>query len=260
MPNRRALPIACLLLSAVTIALAASEPTADDLVQITARGRLLAQYDQAAWHSTDAVQAMKPDPGAVQRYIAKETPSGWVVAFGRLNEKQDKFLIVYEATQAAGPKQFTVKKLDPPREDSGFYFAGAKAVAVALADFHGEKRPYNAMVLPHPSGQIYVYLVPAQTKTGVYPLGGDVRYLLSADGATIVEKHQMHQAIIEEKNSLQPGQKVVSGFHTHILSDVPEDTDVFHVLSRQPAMPEHIGADDHRYLVETDGTIKIEKK
>jgi hypothetical protein len=259
MPNRHALPIACLLLSAVTIALAA-EPTTDELTQITARGRLLAQYDQAAWHSTDAVMAMKPDQGALQRYIARETPSGWVVAYGRLNEKQDKFLVVYEATQAAGLKQFTVKKVDPPREDSGFYFLGAKAVDTALADFHGQRRPYNAMVLPHPSGQIYVYVVPAQTKTGVYPLGGDVRYLIATDGTTIVEKHQMHQSILDQTLTLKADEKPVAGVHTHILSDVPEDSDVLYVLIRQPSVPEMIVTGNRRYQIETDGTIKMEKK
>lgn len=259
MTNHRALPIACLLLSAVSTALAA-EPTTDELSQITARGKLLAQYDQAAWHSTDAVMAMKPDAGTLQRYIAKDTPSGWVVAYGRFNEKQDKFLVVYEATQAAGLKQFTVRKLDPPREDSDFYFLGAKAIATALNDFHGERRPYNAMVLPHPSKQIYVYIVPAQTKTGVYPLGGDVRYLIAADGTTILEKHQMHQSILDQTFPAKGEEKPVAGVHTHILSDVPEDSDVLYVLTRKPSVPEVVVTGDRRYVIETDGTIKIEKK
>ena len=50
--------------------------------------------------------AMKPAAGSVARYLAKKTDQGWSVAFGRFNEKCDKFLIVYEATQGASAKEF----------------------------------------------------------------------------------------------------------------------------------------------------------
>ena len=53
----------------------------------------------------------------------------------------------------------------------------------ALKDFQGEKRPHNASVLPAESQQIYVYIVPAQTVKEIYPLGGNVRYLISPDGS-----------------------------------------------------------------------------
>jgi len=33
------------------------------LMEITETGRLLTEYDAAAWHSTDAVKALKPEEG-----------------------------------------------------------------------------------------------------------------------------------------------------------------------------------------------------
>ena len=85
---------------ALIIALAASPASAKEssplpdpeLAGITARGRMLAQYDMAAWHSTDAVFSMKPEMGSVARYIAKRTGAMWVVAYGRFNDKRDRFL------------------------------------------------------------------------------------------------------------------------------------------------------------------------
>lgn len=101
-------------------------------------------------------------------------------------------------------------------------------------------------------------MVPAQTKTGIYPLGGDVRYLITADGNAIVEKRQLHKTILEnDPSSASKGSTPVAGFHTHVLSDVPEDTDVFYVLTRQPAQPEYIGTMNKKlYVISVDGTIR----
>ena len=84
-----------------TAARGAKKPSKAELEAVTARGVLLAEYDQAAWHATDAVQASHPPEGKVQRCIARKTAMGWVVDFGRLNPGQDKFLVAYEAVQTS---------------------------------------------------------------------------------------------------------------------------------------------------------------
>jgi hypothetical protein len=191
----------------------AADPVMPD---VTARGRVLYEYDQAAWHATDAVRAMDPPDQMVGRYLALKSDTGWTVAFGHLNEQRDKFLIGYEATQGATLREFTVKKFDPPQEDTTFYLAAAKAFDTARLDFQGEKRPYNIAVLPAPPNQLYVYVVPAQTKDEIFPLGGDVRYLMTADGGTIVEKRQLHKSIIEaDPSSIPKGTTYAVGYHTH---------------------------------------------
>jgi hypothetical protein len=63
-------------------------------------------------------------------------------------------------------------------------------------------------------------MVPAPTKPGVWPLGQ------------------------------------VAGLHTHVLDDVPEDTDVFHVLTRKPAVPEIIVTRRYVFQVEASGEVK----
>ncbi len=229
-----------------------------ELREITDRGHTLAEYDAAAWHASDAVMALKPETKNLGRYVAKKTDSGWVVAFGQLNEPKDKFLIAYEATQGTDPSQFHVEKLDRPKEDTGFFLFAARSIEVALAAFQAQKRPYNVAVLPASSNQMYLYIVPAPTVAGAYPYGGDVRYLMSADGSAIVEKRQLHKTILEYKAPQKDpkGWSPEGGMHTHVLSNVPEDTDVFYVLSRRPRLPEVVVTDHFLYVIGTNGTIE----
>jgi hypothetical protein len=227
---------------------------------ITARGRMLAEYDVAAWHASDAVMALNPKKGTTTGYVAQKTDSGWVVAFGRLNDSRDKLLIVYLATQGATPQEFKAVQNVPFQEDGGFLYLGFKAMDTCRRVFQGENRPYNSAVLAAESGQMYVYFYPAQTKDGIYPLGGDVRYLVSPDGSAIIEKRQLHKSILEfDFSKTAQGAKPEASFHTHVLTDIPEDTDVFYVLSRKPALPEFIGVRKRIYIVSPDGTISVAK-
>ncbi len=228
-----------------------------ELRGITDRGRMLAEYDAAAWHASDAVMALKPDTKNLGRYIAKKTDAGWSVVFGQLNETKDKFLIAYEATQGANPTEYQAEKLDPLKEDTAFFLFAAKSIEVALAEFQSEKRPYNVAVLPAKENQMYLYIVPAPMVSGVYPYGGDARFLMSGDGGSILEKRQLHKAILEYKAPLVSAkQSPVFSMHVHVLSNVPEDSDVFYVLSRKPLLPEVVVTDHFLYTISTDGTIK----
>jgi hypothetical protein len=261
MPKRLVTVSLVLFLASISFA-GKKKPEPDPVMpDVTARGRALYEYDQTAWHATDAVQATHPPAQSVGRYIAYKSDTGWTVAFGHLNDRRDEFLVGYEATQNATLQEFTVKKLDPPREDTSFYLAAAKAIDIALHDFQGEKRPYNVAVLPAPPNQLYVYVIPAQTKAETYPLGGDVRYLISPDGSTIVEKRQLHKSIMENNpSSIPKGSTPAGGYHTHVLSDVPEDTDVFYVLTRKPSIPETVGTLNKKlYEISVDGTIRERK-
>lgn len=220
---------------------------------------MLEAYDQAAWHATDAVRAAKPARGSVTRYIAQKTDTGWTVAFGKLNASRDRFLIAYLATQDQAPTDFSIKQNDPPIEDSGFFLFAARSIDTGLADFKGNGQQYNVYVLPADEARLYVYVEPAQTANDVIPLGGDVRYLMSPDGSTILETHRMHISIVQ-RHSPAPGTRAVAGYHTHVLSDAPEDSDVFYVLRQSQPLPEYVGT-IHKclYVINADGTIVTRK-
>ena len=237
-----------------------SGPSAAELEAITSRGRLLAEYDTAAWKATDALLATHPKEEPGGRYVARKIEGGWVVDFGRLNAGGDRFLISAEAVEAAGAAQFTVRRYEPAQETQDWPLAAAKAINLAMQDFHGAGIPYNVAVLPSEGNELYVYVYPAQVKERIYPLGADVRYRVSSDGTKMMEKRQLHMSVIAFPPSTASDQKVLEGYHTHVLSDVPEDTDVLHVLVREPRIPELVVTKSHQYTIAVDGKITMQKK
>jgi hypothetical protein len=54
---------------------------------------------------------------------------------------------------------------------------------------------------------------------------------------------------------MKPTNFVLAGYHTAILDDIPEDTDVFHLLARRPSVPEYVATPKFVYRIEPDGTI-----
>ncbi len=213
----------------------------------------MVDYERAVWQANEALTLLKVPLDSPGEYIAQKTDAGWAVAFGSLTEAKDVFSVAYEVTATGGGGKVSVKRLQPPRRDTGFFASAALAIETALADFGKTQRPYRNAVLSAPAGQLYVYLYPMVTKKGVIPLGGDVRYLVSADGKTIVEKRLLHKTVFDTTME-SPGQ-TVAGVHSHVLTDVPEDTDVRHAILRR--LPETIGCGGHVYQVAGDGTITV---
>lgn len=228
-----------------------------NLSAITARGRFLADYDQAAWHGTDAAHALAGnDTAGLGVFIARKIPSGWVVDFGALDAAGTSFLTVYEAS-SADTQHFTAQAFKPSRADTGFLVAAAHAIKTAEANFQAVPgHTYNVAVMPNEDGTMYVYLYPAQT-TRIVPLGGDERFTVSSDGMTLLDSHRMHRSILmlDPASGAPPGSTTRALFHTDIYSTVPEDTDVFHVLASKPPLPEFVSAQGHLYRIDVDGTI-----
>jgi len=234
-----------------------------ELDAISARGRLLAEYDQAAWHGTDAVLSLRPDQNLVGGYLARRRADGlWEVVFGKVDAAANAFVIAYRAVQRApGDTSYIATALYPRERDGEWYARAARALDVARSAFGGANRPYNAMVIPaSDDGEWFVYLVPAPTRPGVFPLGGDARYRVSSDGRTMLAQRRLHNTILEFGASPRPEGKIEAGTHTAVLDDRPEDTDVFHVLSREPHVPEYIVSKSYFFRVDLDGRITAYKR
>lgn len=200
--------------------------TADSLAASSYRRHLIRQYDYVATAATDSVMARRPAPELLQGYVARQRGD---VAFGW------------------------------PSAGREYYARAMRAITLAKADFGPQNRPYNPVVLQRPNGLLWVYLIPAQLRVGVYPLGADVRYLVAAHGKSILAKRRLHDELLE-RGGTRPrsgADKLVAGMHTAVLDDIPEDTDVFHVLAREPEVPEYIITEAFIYKVETNGQIRF---
>ncbi len=230
--------LAVIQASASGIAVGA-EHTAAELAQITARGRALYAYDTAAAAATDAVLKL---PGCAPASHGAKTPwdlyigqpafNGWVFDFGSLSADRATFTVLCRAVQA-GPGAPTFDATRPMTPADGpFDVQAARAVLLASGDFQVVQSPqsYNYAMLRRNDGEWYVYLYPGWSDVHDHPLGGDGRYLISADGNQILERHRIHDV------------------------GVPQDTDVFDVLIRR--VPSYVSAQGHTYEIETDGSIE----
>jgi hypothetical protein len=77
----------------------------------------------------------------------------------------------------------------------------------------------------------------------------------------ILEKRRLHNSVIEfgaQFKNAPAGSQLEAGTHTAVLAEVPEDTDVFHVLTRTPRVPEYVMTDHFAYRIETDGKINFQ--
>jgi hypothetical protein len=172
------------------------------------------------------------------------------------------FLIAYRAVQRAeGDTNYSATALSPRERDAEWDARAARALDVARGAFGSVSRPYNAMVVPASGdGDWFVYVVPALTRVGVFPLGGDARYHVSADGRTLLAHRRLHNTVLEFGSAPKPGRTLEAGYHSAVLDDRPEDTDVFHVLSREPRVPEYIVSEPYIFRVDVDGRIAAFRK
>jgi hypothetical protein len=149
--------------------------------------------------------------------------------------------------------------MDPAKPDNGPFAALARAQVAARDDFARASHPasnYNIASLAQPDGTIYVYLYPGQTTNAVFVFGADWRYTYSSDGRTLIERRELHRALMRTS----PSDNAVAGTLTEFLSDIPVETDVFWVLLRRPAMPEFVGAGGWIFEIATDGSIRSVQK
>lgn len=230
-----------------------------ELQAITQRGRMLAQYDAAAWYSSDALYPLKPDKSLLGYFIAKKEDLSWEVVFGNLINNDQSFQIAYTAKQMNTTNRFIITKNEPLKQSNDFYFKAAKAIKICATDFsqipHHNRR-YNVAVLPAEDNNFWVYLYPAPQKSNILPLGGDVRYLIDSNTYKIKERWRMHIRIMEVNYNLEEGKKAVMGVHTNLMDDAPEDTDVYYVLTRSPSIPQLIITQNFVYVIKENGGIK----
>jgi hypothetical protein len=231
----------------------------DSLDGISERGRTIAAYDAAAWHGSDAVMPLHPDYAAAPRYLAWRRPEDgrWDVVFGRLSAARDSFLIAYRAVQMrSGDTLYTAARVAPEEVDAGYYLRAARALELAERDFGKQSRPFNSIVVPIAgNAEWFVYLVPAPTRVGYWPLGADVRYRISSDGMSLKAKRRLHNTVLEYGPPKPDGDRLAAAYHSAVLADEPEDTDVFLVLTRQPRVAEYIVSASYYFRIDTDGRI-----
>ena len=238
----------------------AAPPSDDSLAAITRRGRAIAVADSVSWLASGAMASLSLPADSVRRLIARQTEHGWEVASGTLSSDETAFLITRLATPGIQVGRWASSLFEPPRADTGYFARAARAIEASLTMFHPvAQRPHIATVIPADDGPWWlVYVYPAPTDAGVWPRGGDMRFRVSADGRIVTEARRLHESIAEysvrtaRSATTKPGdgQPPVSG-------NAPEDTDVFHIIQRRPALPELMKAGRYQYHIDVRGGIRL---
>jgi hypothetical protein len=196
----------------------------------------------------------------IRRFIVRRTPRAWEVALGTLSAKGDTFNIEQLATPGIQPNRWASSLYEPVEPDTGYFLRAARAVEASVAMFRPTvRRPYAAMAIPADDGPWWwVYIYPTQIQAGLYPRGGDMRFRVSADGRVVLEFRQMHDEIDEYSARTARSASVTKPESQVVVSgEAPEDTDVFHVIQRRPALPELVSAAHFQYRIDVDGSVRL---
>ena len=212
------------------------------------------------WLGADAMTSLSVPADGIRRLIVRRTARAWEVAVGTLSAKADSFNVEQLATPGIQPRKWASTLYEPAEPDTGYFLEAARAVETSIGMFRPTaRRPYAAMAIPADDGPWWwVYIYPTQIQAGLYPRGGDMRFRVSADGRVVLDFRQMHDAIDEYSARTARSSSVTKPESQVVVSgDAPEDTDVFHVIQRRPALPELVRAEHFQYRIDVDGSVRL---
>ena len=150
MRSLRALAAVLILASFAT---AKDKPAGPYWPDVTERGKRLAAYHQAMSEAALLLAAGKaPSPEEVQTCLAQQRGQGWGVYCGRLDDKQESFLVAYEL-----PPQGALLHHSPATSATGFLPAAANAIAIVSASLRKVQANSAYAVILASGGTLFVY-------------------------------------------------------------------------------------------------------
>lgn len=207
-----------------------------DLAATVLRGQLLYLYDQAAWHTTDAMLKEVRDPAAagIRGWIVE--PEGKVMRVTFYGEASGRPVPVYLADFRDG--KVSNARIVPASERSPLgpeqqAMVAARSVGGAANLERCVPQPFNTVVLPPAkSGAPHeVYYLTPQTKPNAWPLGRHYR-VLAGFGRVVGDTRPFSRSCLElGLEGLPKGAKPAALFVTHLLDAEPTEIHVFTALT-----------------------------
>jgi hypothetical protein len=228
----------------------------EDIIFAEKRGAEIAEYERAAMKATDMLLGHAHDASKLGIYVAEKTGGAWTVYFGRVSGERALFdaAYVYSCPENSLQKMRAV----PVPEISVEVTQRARAVSAALQalEFDVRGRFYNTSVFREEDGTLTVYLLPGNKNPDSVLLGGDFKVSLSSDGTQLIKKSPLHRTVLEISVVPKEG-KPAGAFHTHILDDVPTETDVAQVLLYPTLAPHSVMGREWFSQIDKGGKITI---
>ncbi|WP_293876433.1 MULTISPECIES: hypothetical protein [unclassified Sphingomonas] len=221
------------------------------LAQAAKIGGLLYLYDRAAWVSSDALAAKvtKDQLTGIGGYVVEPIDGqGLRVTYFRgkgVDARAFFHADVRDGKVVDSDLTVTPTPLTPAQSLLARARENAAAAAVRLGYKPCTAAPFNTVVLPSPNGgPSIVYLLSAQLDLRSYPIGGNYRVIVGADGAIVANRPYSVACLNVEIPSLPPKAKPVGVIVNHLLDPVPTEIHVF--ASYNLRMPVFVGTPDRQ--------------
>jgi hypothetical protein len=218
--------------------------------KVITMGQAIYGQDTAAWYATDAlVAALSPDELATVRGWVVE-PSGRNLRVRFLKTAGDGVEAGWDIVmdgQRAGP---VVPASEPGLTESESLQYRARQTAAANPGPLRCSPKANSVVLKDPDSDGWlVWILTSTTDANIVPVGGNYRYLISADGGTVLRRDQLSNGCLNlPKQASAPGGAPAAMVVSQIVSAGPVETHVF--LSLQNRIPIYVSAGDKLFAVE----------
>jgi hypothetical protein len=206
------------------------------------RGKLLYEFDQAAWHSTDAFVGIAGDVSKlplVGRIVVPIESGLQAIYYGK--SQQGRFALfraTWNGTAMVDPVYTDGKGGAALSPEANAYAEILEQLTSGRIDttdlwFCNNAKPNFALLPGDLPGEFLLYFMTAQEKSGSYPLGGHHRFDIK-DGKVIAKRAFTKSCIEMDKEAT--GGQLAGFFITHLLDPVPTEIHVFTAIASKKAV------------------------
>ena len=262
----RSILFAVLLAGSAAIAKPLSPELQAQMEANLARGDLIYEYDQAAWHTTDAMMAAVPESlkKLLRGFVI--TPDGEEFRATYYGIDNGREFVVYSATWTGKEIVRPVVHASEPRPSvtpEEHRLISARNVALNVNVFQKlglcSEDPPNVAVIPGetPADPISVYVMTPQTENGVWPLGGHHR--IDVKDGSIIGQRAFTRSCVNLGGGAKANEAIAMMVVTHLLDPIPTEIHAFTVHTS--GTPLGVGTSDGSFftLGRKDGKIFVEQ-
>lgn len=231
-----------------------------------ARGDLLYEYDQTAWHTTDAMIVAVPDElkKLLRGYVIAPDGDNFRTTFFGIDEGRE--FAIYAATWNGKEVIRPILHTAEPRPTvTAEEHRLIEARSIALRRDVFEKLGFckdgtpNVAVIPGATvaDPISIYLMTPQSERGVWPLGGHHR--IDVKDGRIVGQRAFTKSCVNLGGGAKKGDVALTMAVTHLLDPIPTEIHAFTVHAS--GVPLVVGTSDGRIFTvdRKDGKIFVEQ-
>lgn len=233
-----------ILLAALIATPVLADPSETELAAVReaeVRGAEIYAYDQAAWHSTDRMQADlkkrkwtldKAQQEGMAGYIVEPAGNGLLLAtyYGMKDGKTFAMARYWVRGSKVERGGFLKDGDDPALSPLALRLVETRKLAIDAAAeqkiFRCTRGSLNTVVLPPRSdGSIPAYVMSSAVEAGLFPAGGHYRYVFGSDGKLLSSRAFSKSCVAVDSRNVSG--KVVGFGVSHLLDPQPTEIHVF---------------------------------